>query len=148
MAVKPIPEGYHTITPYLMIKGSADFLEFTKKAFGAKEVFKTTYDDGKIRHADLLIGDSHVMLSEAMENHQPSNVMLYLYVENVDDVYKQAINAGAASLLKPTNEFYGDRTGGLQDKFGIQWWIGTHIEDVSPEEMKRREEEWRKKQQG
>jgi PhnB protein len=146
MAVKPIPEGYHTITPYLMIKGSADFLEFTKKAFGAKEIYKTTYDGGKIRHAELLIGDSHVMLSEAMENQTPSTVMLYLYVENVDDVYKQAINAGGISLREPMNEFYGDRSAGLKDNFGIQWWIGTHIEDVSSEEMKRREEEWAKKQ--
>jgi PhnB protein len=146
MSVKPIPEGYHTITPYLLIKGSAEFLEFTKKAFGAKEIYKTTHDDGKIRHAELLIGDSHLMLSEAMENSAPTNVMLYLYVENVDDVYKQAINAGGISLREPANEFYGDRSAGLKDNFGIQWWIGTHIEDVSSEEMKKREEEWAKKQ--
>lgn len=146
MSVKPIPEGYHTITPYLLVKDSPAFLKFTKKAFGAKEIYKTTYDDGKIRHAEVLIGDSHVMLGEAMENYPPSNVMLYLYVENVDDVYKQAINAGGVSIREPQNEFYGDRSGGLKDNFGIQWWIGTHIEDVSPEEMKRREEEWAKKQ--
>ncbi len=146
MSVKPIPEGYHTMTPYLMVKGAAEVIEFTKNAFGAKEIYRTLHDDGTVRHAEILIGDSHLMLSEVMGGRVPSNVMLYLYVDNVDETYRKAVSAGAKSLREPQNEFYGDRSAGVSDNSGIQWWVATHVEDVSLEEMKKREEEWVKKQ--
>lgn len=146
MAVKPIPEGYHTITPYLMVKGAAEMIEFTKKVLGAKEIYRSTHENGTVRHAEILVGDSYMMLSEVMEQHPASSVMLYVYVNDVDETYKKALSAGAKSLREPMNEFYGDRSAGVDDGFGIQWWIATHVEDVSPEEMKKREEEWAKKQ--
>lgn len=147
MAVKPIPEGYHTITPYISVKGAAEFIELTKKVFEAKELYRMSYDDGRVMHAEVKIGDSVIMLSESTDKNPPSNILFNLYVENVDDIYKQAVSAGCTSLQEPTLQFYGDKAGGVKDKFGIQWWISTHVEDVSPEEMKKREEEWKKKQQ-
>jgi len=146
MSVKPIPEGYHTITPYLMVKGAGEFIEFTKKAFGAKELYRMSGDKGTIMHAEVQIGNSRFMLSEATSTNPPSQIMLHLYVENTDDVFKQAIKSGAESIREPADQFYGDRSGGVKDKFGIQWWISTHVEDVPPEEMQQREEEWKKKQ--
>ncbi len=146
MSVKPIPEGYHAITPYLMVKGASEFIEFTQNAFGAKELNRMADDNGTIMHAEVQIGDSRFMLSEASEVSPPSKIMLHLYVENVDDVFNQAVKSGASSFAEPEDQFYGDRGGGLKDKFGIHWWISTHIEDVPPEEMKKREEEWKKKQ--
>jgi uncharacterized glyoxalase superfamily protein PhnB len=145
MPVKPIPEGYHTLTPFLVVKGASGFIDFIKKAFDAKEIHRSTSDDGTIWHAEFKIGDSHLMLSEASGDYPATPVMLYMYVEDVDSVYKRALSAGGTSLREPTNEFYGDRSGGVKDEFGNQWWLGTHVEDVSPEEMKRREEEWKKK---
>lgn len=145
MSVKPIPEGYHSVTPYLMVKGAAEMIEFTKKVFGAKEIYSTMYENGTVRHAEILVGDSYLMLSEATEQHPASSVMLYVYVNNVDETYKKAIDAGAKSIREPLNEFYGDRSAGVSDGSGIQWWIATHVEDVSAEEMKKREEEWAKK---
>jgi uncharacterized glyoxalase superfamily protein PhnB len=145
MSVKPIPEGYHTITPYLMIKGAAEFIELTMNAFGAKEIYRMSDDNGTVMHAEVQIGDSRFMLSEATDKNPASHIMLYLYVENADNIYKQAVNAGCTSLREPENQFYGDRSGGVKDKFGIEWWISTHVEDVPPEEMQKREEEWKKK---
>jgi PhnB protein len=146
MSVKPIPEGYHAITPYLSVKNAGEFIEFTKNAFGAKEIYRMPDDKGTIMHAEVQVGDSRFMLSEATDTNPPSQIMLHLYVENADEVFKQAVKSGAASLREPADQFYGDRSGGVKDKFGIQWWISTHIEDVPPEEMKKREEEWKKKQ--
>ena len=145
MSVKPIPKGYHSVTPYLMIKGAAEMIEFTKKVLGAKEIYRSTHENGTVRHAEILVGDSYLMLSEVMENQTPSSVMLYVYVINVDETYKKALSAGAKSLREPKNEFYGDRSAGVDDGSGVQWWIATHVEDVSPEEMKKREDEWAKK---
>jgi len=147
MAVKPIPEGYHTITPYLSIKGAAEFIDMLGKAFGGKEVYRMSYDDGRVMHAEVKIGNSVIMLSESNDKNPPSSILFNLYVENSDDVYKQAVNAGCTSLQEPALQFYGDKAGGVKDKFGISWWISTHVEDVPPEEMKKREEEWKKKQQ-
>lgn len=137
--VKHVPEGYHTITPYLICDNAADVIEFLKKAFDAKEVSETMKSvDGKIRHAELRIGNSHLMLSEACDVNKAMPVMLYLYVEDCDKVYQQAIKAGGKSIKEPADQFYGDRSGGVMDSSGNQWWIGTHIEDVAPEEMKKR----------
>lgn len=142
MPVKPIPEGYHTITPYLMIQDSLKFIDFLRKAFNAKEISKTLTQDGKIMHAEIKIGDSMIMLSEANKQYPAEPVKFYLYVKDTDAAYKQALAAGAVSIMEPANQFYGDRNAGVRDSFGITWWIGTHIEDVSPEEMKKREEEY------
>ncbi len=145
MAVKPIPEGYHTVTPYLMIKDAPKFIDFLKKAFDAKEVFRTDAPDGSLMHGEIKIGDSMIMLTEASEKYPAAKSYYYLYVPDTDATYKQALDAGATSEMEPADQFYGDRSAGVKDPFGITWWIGTHIEDVSPEEMKKREEEYMKK---
>jgi PhnB protein len=145
MSVKPIPEGYHSVTPYLMVKGAAEMIEFTKKVFGAKEIHLSLHENGTVRHAEILIGDSYLMLSEAKDDQPPSGIMLYVYVNDVDETYKKAVSAGGKSIREPQNEFYGDRSAGVSDNSGIQWWMAKHVEDVPPEEMKRREEEWAKK---
>jgi PhnB protein len=143
---KPIPEGYHSVTPYLIIKGAAEAIEFYKKAFGAKEVLRFPQPDGTIGHAEVLIGDSHIMLADEppdSTHSSPSSLggttfSLMLYVENVDAVFDQAVAAGAKVLRPVADQFYGDRTGGIEDPFGHQWYLATHVEDVSEEEMKRR----------
>ncbi len=138
MTVKPIPEGYHTITPYLVGQGVAQLIDFLKQAFHAEEIYRMAQSDGTVTHAEVKIGDSIIMMGEAGEEHPPLPAMLHLYVDDVDAVYNRAVQAGAASLREPENQFYGDRTGGVQDSSGNQWWIATHIEDVSPEELARR----------
>lgn len=137
MAVKPIPEGYHTVVPYLIVADVAKELEFVQKAFGAKVVEKLE-KDGSVQHADVLIGDSHVMMGASSDQWPARPATLHLYVENCDALHQAAIGAGATSLREPTNEFYGDRSGGVIDPQGNQWWMATHIEDVSKEEMERR----------
>ena len=146
-SVKPIPEGYHTLTPFLMVKGAEKNIEFVKNAFGARERSIHKGPDGTIMHAELWIGDSVIMMSEETEKYPAMPSALYMYVEDVDSVYNKAMRAGGTSLREPTDEFYGDRSSGIKDPAGNQWWIATHIEDVSPEEMKKREEEFRKGQQ-
>jgi uncharacterized glyoxalase superfamily protein PhnB len=141
MAVKAIPEGYHTVTPYLVVSGADRVIEFLKQAFGAAEIQRTTGPDGAIRHAEVSIGDSRLMLGEAGGAYPPMPAMLHLYVEDVDTVYRRAIQAGAVTMREPVNEFYGDRMAGVKDLAGNQWWIATHVEDVSPEEMQRRSDE-------
>jgi PhnB protein len=144
--VKPIPEGYAAPTPYLIVNAAAAAIDFYKKAFGAKEVMRMPGPDGKIGHADLLIGGGHVMLADEspeMGHRGPrsfggSPVSLVLYVEDVDGVVKQAVGAGATLTRPVKNEFYGDRTGGLTDPFGHIWYVMTHVEDVSNEEMEKR----------
>jgi uncharacterized glyoxalase superfamily protein PhnB len=138
MTVKPIPEGYHTVTPYLVVQGAAQLVEFLKQAFEAEEIHRMALPDGTISHAEVKIGDSRVMLSEASGEYKPMPAMLHLYVKDTDAVYQRALQAGATSLREPEDQFYGDRLGGLRDSFGNQWWLATHIEDVSPEEMTRR----------
>lgn len=146
MAPKPIPAGYHSVTPYLIIDGAADALEFYKRAFGAKEQFRMPAPGGKIGHAEIKIGDSAVMLADEypeMGARSPralggAGVSLMIYVERVDDVFKQALKAGAKELQPLENKFYGDRSGTLQDPFGHVWTISTHVEDVSTEEVRRR----------
>ena len=139
MPVKPIPDGYHTVTPYLMVKDAAKLLTFLHKAFDAKEMSPAMKaPDGTIHHAEISIGNSPIMLSEATGEHKPMPTMLYLYVEDVDSTYKKAVAAGGISIREPEDQFYGDRSGGVSDHCGNQWWIGTHIEDVPPEELGKR----------
>lgn len=136
--VKHIPDGYHSVTPYLAVEGVAKLIDFVKRAFGAKEIERMTRDDGTVWHAELQIGDSRVMVGEPRPPRKPMPAMLYLYVPDTDSVYNRAIEAGATSIMEPANQFYGDRNAGVQDPSGNEWWIGTHMEDVPPEEMKRR----------
>ena len=144
--VQPIPKGYHSVTPYLIIDGAAKAIEFYKKAFGATEIMRMPGPNGRIGHAEIQIGDSRVMMADehpemgyrspnATEN---TPVSLLIYTENADKTFNAAISAGAKSLKPLADQFYGDRMGTLQDPFGHVWTIGTHIEDVTPEEMKRR----------
>jgi PhnB protein len=146
MPAKPIPEGYHTATPYLVVKGADKTIAFMKQAFGATAPFEPMMSpDGKVMHADLMIGDSHVMLSEASEQHPAMQSMIHLYVPNVDAVYQRAVAAGGKSFLEPTDQFYGDRGAGVKDQSGCAWYIATHIEDVSMAELKKRAAEMHKK---
>lgn len=154
MAVKPIPEGYHTATPYLTIRNAAAAIDFYKHAFGATELFRMPDPSGKIGHAEIKIGDSPIMMSDEypeMGARSPQTIggvagSICLYVDDVDTVFKRAIAAGAKQLRPVENQFYGDRSGKLEDPFGHVWMIGTHIEDVPPEEMQRRAEEYMAKQ--
>jgi PhnB protein len=146
MAVKPIPDGYYTVTPYLIIKGASEALSFYKKAFNATELVRMEGPPGKIGHAEIQIGNSRIMLAdEALEMGAKSPatlggaaVGLCLYVEDADAMFKQAIAAGAKEERPMKDQFYGDRSGTVRDPFGHQWTIATHTEDVSPEEMERR----------
>jgi uncharacterized glyoxalase superfamily protein PhnB len=137
----PIPSGYHTVTPYMRVTGAAGLIEFLQRAFGAQENHRSLAPDGSIMHADITIGDSHVMLTEGMENFPPLPGSNFLYVADVDATYRSALDAGATSMMEPSDQFYGDRTGGVRDPFGNEWWIGTHIEDLSAEELHRRHQE-------
>ena len=145
MPVKPKPDGYHTITPYLIVKGGAAAIEFYKKAFGATERFRMPGPDGRIGHAELQFGDSAIMLADECPERGAlapqgggTPVSLYLYMENVDAVVDRAVSAGAKLKQPVTNQFYGDRSGGVEDPFGHSWYVATHVEDVSPEEMQKR----------
>lgn len=149
MTVKPIPKGYHTATPYLVVKGADKTIEFLKKAFGAELSFEPMMSpDGKIMHADLKIGDSHVMIGEASDQHPAMPAMVHLYVPNVDAVYQRAVAAGGISAMEPMDQFYGDRGGGVKDPSGNHWYIATHIEDVPMAELKKRAEKMYKEQKG
>jgi PhnB protein len=146
MAVKPISDGYHTATPYLIVKNAAAALEFYKQAFGAVELMRFVGPDGRVGHAEIRIGDSPIMLADEfpeMGARGPellggSPVSLLLYVEDVDARYSQAIAAGAKAVRPVMDQFYGDRSGCLKDPFGHNWSLATHKEDVSSEEMQRR----------
>ena len=139
-----IPEGYHAIQPYLFVRSAAEAIRFYEKAFDAKPRFQMPGPDGRIMHAELQFGDSVIMLAdEAPERgiHSPLHykgapMSLHFYVEDCDRVYHQALAAGAKSLREPTDQFYGDRAAGVEDPFGFQWYLATHIRDVSAEEMK------------
>jgi PhnB protein len=136
--VKPIPEGTHSITPYLMVRDARQLIAFLASAFDGRETERFETPDGRIMHAQVRIGDSTVMLSDATGEWKPTSSAMYLYVQDVDATYKQALKAGGASVSEPADQFYGDRHGGVKDPAGNFWWIATHIEDVPPEEMKRR----------
>jgi PhnB protein len=146
MKAKPIPDGYHTVTPYLIVKGAAQALDFYKLAFGAQELVRMPGPGGAIMHAEIKIGDSPIMLADEfpqMNALSPQTiggtpVLIALYVEDVDKLTDQAIAAGAKVEQPLKNQFYGDRSATLLDPFGHRWTIATHIEDVSGEEMQRR----------
>lgn len=140
MAVSFIPDGYHSVTPYLVVQDVSRLIEFLKQAFDAEETFRMPKDDGTVMHAEVRIGDSMVMMGEATGDIEPMPASIQLYVENADSVYDRAIQAGASSIREPEDQFYGDRSSGVKDPVGNQWWIVTHKEDVSYEEMTRRME--------
>src|ERR1700694_80626 len=143
---KPIPDGYHTATPYLIIGGAADAIEFYKKAFGATELFRFPMPDGKIGHAEIKIGNSPIMLADEFpemgykgpQSLGGSPVSLMIYVDDVDTVFNRAVDAGATVKEAVSDKFYGDRMGTLTDPFGHWWHVATHKEDVSAEELERR----------
>ena len=144
--IKPIPKGFHAVTPYLCVKGAAGAIAFYKKAFGAKEVMRMPGPGGTIGHAELQIGDSRIMLADEfpeMNFRSPRSVggtpvNMHLYVPDVDRVTKKAVAAGAKPLRPVANQFYGDRGGSVEDPFGHVWHIATHIEEVSMKELKKR----------
>ena len=146
MAVKPIPDGYHTVTPYLAVDDAAEAIKYYKQAFGAKERVRMEAPGGKIGHAELEIGDSLVMLSDPFPqgSTRPPNELggtstsVFMYVEDVDAVVERAIDAGATVTMEVADQFWGDRFGSVQDPFGHVWSIATHVEDVPPEEMAER----------
>jgi PhnB protein len=146
MPVHHIPEGYNSITPYLIVKGAADAIDYYKNVFGATEVMRMAQPDGRIGHAELKIGNSHIMLADEfpeMEHRGPlslgsSPVSMLLYVEDADAVVARAVSAGAKILKPVQDQFYGDRSGFIQDPFGHLWGVATHKEDVSPQEMEER----------
>jgi PhnB protein len=146
MPVKPIPDGYHTVTPYLMLQDADKFVDFMARAFDAKVEEQLKRPDGKVGHTELRIGDSVIMLSEAVAPHEPSSVMLHLYVEDADAAFERAVAAGASVVSRPADQFYGDHAGCVKEPTGHNTlWIATHVEDMSPDERKRRATEAMKK---
>jgi len=139
MAVKPIPDGYHRVTPYLAVPGVARLIEFLKQVFGAEGPLEMhARPDGSVMHAEVRIGDSIRMMGEPTGEFPPTPATLYLYVGDTDTVYQRALQAGATSVMAPADQFYGDRNAGVKDPSGNIWWIATHKEDVAPEEIARR----------
>lgn len=144
--VKPIPDGYSTVTPYLYIRGAARAIEFYQQAFGATEVFRMAGPDGRIGHAEIQIGNARIMLADehpeigalSPQTIGGSPVSFLLYAEDVDKMVEQAVAAGAKLVRPVADQFYGDRTGGVEDPFGHAWYVATHVEDVPPEELERR----------
>lgn len=149
MATKAIPDGYHTVTPYLIIKGAAEALDFYSRALGAQELFRMPLPDGRIAHAEMKIGDSPIMLADEMPemgHRSPqtlggAGVSIMVYLDDVDEVYARCLSMGATEMQPLKNQFYGDRSGTLIDPFGHVWTIATHIEDVPPDELERRAKE-------
>ena len=150
---KPIPEGYHSVTPYLVVQGAAEAIEFYKKALGAEEVFRLPMGD-RIGHAEIRIGDSMVMLADEFpdmghlgpKSRGGTTVSLMVYVDDVDSAFRQALDAGATEQRPVENQFWGDRMGTLTDPFGHQWSLATHVEEVSPDELQRRMEQFSSQQ--
>ena len=143
--MNPIPDGMHTVTPHLICAGAAEAIEFYKNAFGAVEQSRMLGADGKVMHASIQIGDSIIMLNDEMpewgtfgaKHFKGSPVTIHLYVENADAIFEQAVRAGAKVTVPLADTFWGDRYGKVEDPFGHQWSIGTHVRDVSPEEMQK-----------
>ncbi len=138
MSVQYKPDGWHTVTPYIYNTNTSETIDFAIAAFGATLKEKHLMSDGSVMHAEITIGDSIIMMGDARDGKPPMPTMLYLYVEDCDSVYTSAMAAGGKSLREPTTEFYGDRSSGVTDPWGNQWWIATHVEDVSDEEMQKR----------
>jgi PhnB protein len=141
--VKPIPDDYQVVTPYLVVQGAEKLINFLKQAFEARETERISMPDGSIGHAEVRIGDSVIMMSDAREDMwkaMPSSI--YLYVEDCDTIYKRALDVGATSLMEPKDQFYGDRSGGVKDPVGNHWFIATHKEDLTKEELDKRTEDY------
>jgi PhnB protein len=138
MPVKAIPDGYPTVTPYLAVADAAKFIAFMSTVFAAKTTEQLMRPDGTIGHTELRVGDSMIMLSEASESHPATPVMLHVYVEDVDAAFERAVRAGGTVVSTPTNQFYGDRSGGVKEPSGNTIWIASHVEDVAADELKRR----------
>jgi len=136
--VRPVPKGFTNVTPHLSIKDANAALAFYKKAFGAKVLGKMVAPNGMLLHADLMIGDAHVFISEPMMDNRPGSSTLHLYVENAEKVWKKAVAAGAQIVMPMAISFWGDQYGVLSDAFGQQWAISSHVEDVPPAELKKR----------
>ena len=156
MTVSHIPEGYHSVTPYLIVDGAADAIRFYEAAFGASEELRMPMgDSGKLAHAEIKIGDSHVMLSDQWPDMNllgpkargGATASLMIYLEDVDAAFQRAIDAGAAEERPPADQFWGDRMATVVDPFGHRWTLATHVEDVSPEDMQRRMAEFAAQQQ-
>ena len=139
MSATPISERYHTVTPYLLVPAVGELVTFLEQAFGAEELLRLHREDGSIMHIEVRIGDSIVMLGEPMEPFGPMPASIYLSVEDCDPVYRQALQAGATSIMEPTDMIHaGERYGGVQDPSGNIWWVAMHIEDLSPQEQAAR----------
>ena len=141
MTVRPIPEGYHAVTPWIIVRGAAQLLDYVKEAFGAEELGRVYNQDGTIGHAEVRIGDSVVMMFDANEDWPPTPSFIRLYVEDGDAVYRRALAAGATPVTEMTALFFGDRVGRVRDPTGNIWWIQERIEDVEPAELARRAQE-------
>jgi PhnB protein len=138
VTVKYKPEGYHTVTPYLIVSDAAAVIDFVVKALGGEETVRMPGPEGRIGHAEVRVGDSMIMLADTPEHSDPMPTMLHLYVEDADATYRRALDTGASSLQEPRDEFYGDRMAGVLDSVGNKWYFATHVQDISPEEMGRR----------
>ena len=144
MPVKPIPEGYQSVIPYLIIENPKALIDFAQKVCNAKLLEKMDTPDGGISHAEIRIGDSVVMMGQSSEQYPPMPTMLHVYLEDIDAAYERAVKAGAETIRGPENQFYGDRSALVKDSNNISWNLSTHVEDVTPEEMQRRAEEYYK----
>ena len=138
MSVHHIPQGFHAITPYLVVDGAARLLDFVQKAFAAEIVVRMDGPDGKVHHAQVKIGDAMLELADAGAHWSAMPAGVHVYVEDIDATYRRALDAGAVSILAPADQFYGERSASVKDSLGNVWHIATHTEDVSPEEMHRR----------
>ncbi len=138
MAVKPIPDGFHSVSAYLLVSGVPRLIDFLKNGFNAEVTEYMDMPDGTVMHAQVKIGDSFVMMGDPRGTCEPTLASLYLYVPDTDAVYQQALKAGATSVMEPADQFYGDRNAGVKDPVGNTWWIATHIEDVPPDEIRKR----------
>lgn len=146
MATKFIPEGYPQVSPYLIVDEPAALIQFMADVFGAKETRRHEDDKGRIAHAEMRIGESVIMMGGATEQWPAAPAAMYVYVEDTDAAYKRGLAAGATSLQEPADQFYGDRSAGIRDRFGNQWFIGTHLEKISEEEMTKRSQDYLAKQ--
>lgn len=149
MAAQPILVGYHIVTSYLTVRNASKVMELLKQAFGAKLSYEPIRrPDGSVMHAQVIIGDSRIMIAEENETAKATTSAFYLYVPNVDSVYQLAVKAGGAKVMEPTDMFYGDRTGSVKDPSGNTWSIATHKEDLAPQELAKRAEAFMKQQKG
>ena len=145
MPAKPVPDGFHTVTPYLTCERVAEVIEFLKRALAATETDRMVGPDGRVMHAEVKVGDSILMMGEPTGEWKPMPCALYVYVTDCDAAYQRALAAGGTSIAEPADQFYGDRHGGVRDVAGNLWWIATHQEDMSLQELRRRAEEFAKK---